>query len=295
MRANWISHGVSAGGTGALTLTRDGSYPMLTDVFGTSGTLIVEYEADDGSKFESGIGSLALSTNVLTRSTVRETFDSAGPTYNAANPTALSLAGSAKVRVTPLANSFVPTVHAANSTDCDNGVFAAGNMVDGAFTTFTFATSTIYYVPFLWNRTFPIGKAGVYVNTTQAAQTCRAALYRLGTDGRPDQLVADFDTFSTASNVMVTKSAASFASPTSAFYLPAGWYMAAFAASAAAGLAGATVMIPGPLGNKFDRNGRYISRGSFSYGAFNASASSNGSGSYTLVANAVAPALYLGP
>lgn len=98
----WISKTTSTtGGTGALTLTAATGFPSWSGYFGATGTRVVRYQIQEGAwdgsgKYETGIGILALSTGVLTRS--RPTITWTGTVLDNTTPAALSF-GTTNVEV----------------------------------------------------------------------------------------------------------------------------------------------------------------------------------------------------
>lgn len=291
---NWVEH-TTTGGSGNLTLAAITGRPSFQSVWGSSGTRAVFYEVDDAAngQFESGVGSINLSTLVLTRTNLKNTFT--GTTWNDKPSTALTFASTAIVRCAPLVQSLVPAVPAqTGSTYGANQFFKPDNLIGDAASR-TLTTSTIFYTPILWLHSFPIANARAYIEATPTAGNLRCGLYSWGTDGGPDQLIADFGSFTTASTGAVDKAAATWASPTSSFALQPGWYWMAVAIDVGTVGVASWATVVSSQGAAFDRAIRFISRGTFTFGALASAASSNGSGSYTATSNVNAPAFWMGP
>jgi hypothetical protein len=233
MRGNWISHSAT-GGSGALTLSRDGNYPAFSDVFGASGTRVVEYEIDDGvSNYEAGIGVVTLGTPGSTLSLAR-TYPTAtwnGTSYVATGVAALTFSGTVKVRCSPLAQDVGPTLYMLCDTLGDL-IPSAGNDVWGGYAngSYTHATGRLLLQPFTWRGGRSIKKASVYCSTAASGALLQVGIYEL-TDHttatlRLDLTNAGANAFSGSTTGLKTNASAGGAFPETA--LPPGAYLQGF-------------------------------------------------------------------
>lgn len=217
MRASGIRHTTTTGGTGTLTLTRETGFLSWVDIFGSSGTRFVEYCVEEAAsnKREWGIGNIALSTGVLTRTQIVAT--QSGTTYDATTPGAISF-GTTGVTVScrplgelsPLRMPFFPT--ASPSEDLGYCVNGLGNTA----LNHSITNARAYYIIGYWPGGY-FSQVGFYVTSGATGGACKWAIYEIGSDGLPGQRI-----YNTGSNIAMTSSGAKV--ETGTFFLPAGVY-----------------------------------------------------------------------
>jgi len=246
------------GGSGTLTLTSVTGYPQITDVFGASGTLNVNYtiaEYTDStlvtlSKYESGFGSIVLSTNVLTRSIPRVSWSSGG-SYDATAPAAVSFGNTAaNVRVM-LTSGHVNTRSVfsrphdgSTGASLDGwGLFDDKQQWDTNAATITLADGTKYWWPVDYINPRQITQVAVRVTTGQPAKTGRLGIYDQDTStGLAGNLISEF----TSGGQISLASNNTFASVTpTALWVPPGNYWLCFQSDATS----ATIVTIRPYGN----------------------------------------------
>jgi hypothetical protein len=244
MRGNWISH-TATGGSGALTLSRNGNFPAFSDVFGTTGSRVVEYEIDDSvTNYEAGIGVVTLGTPGSTLSLARTypTTTWNGTTYVATAVTALTFSGTVTVRCSPLAADVGLNLPMLCDTLGDL-IPSAGNDAWGGYANSSFAMviGRLYLQPFTWRGGRSIKKASVYCSTASAGAVLQVGIYEL-TDHttatlRLDLTNAGANAFGGGGGGLKTNTSAGGAFPETA--LPPGAYLQGFyQATAAAAWAG---------------------------------------------------------
>ena len=221
MRANGIKHETISTGTGTLTLTSVSGWPSYDDVFGTSGTRFVDYTILDSSgvPIEGGVGSIALSTMVLTRTYPAWTWN--GTTYDATDPSALSLASGTKTVICSAWTGlglvpFVPSTLGDNKGHGVSGVHAG---LGG----FSLTNQRKFSVPVKIEMLRPITYATMRVTTgyTGGTSSLNVGLYEIGSNGLPGVRLADFGNLgSLTANTTVTSAA--LGTP---IWLPPGFYM----------------------------------------------------------------------
>ena len=300
MRGNWIQMSATSASanTNPTTLTAVTNYPTFADVLGTSGTIMVEYDLDDGAGHkELGQGVLDLSTLSLTRAPLA-TYDSgATPKYVDVAPSALtSFSATVTVKCALAAENFSSTPSlflvggsAPGIPGVGNGFFAS-NAASGL--TFTLAANTCYVVPFKWRMRLPIKRASMQVHTAGTSPCpIRMAIYI----PQPNQMTADLLVEFTATTQFdgAIASAQSLTAPTnfSAVNVPAQDFFVAIGCSGANGcVAGAEANtwlqeIGGMLG--FQSNQLYSANGMFrisgSFGTFPSQLTSANTASLTYV------------
>jgi hypothetical protein len=192
MRANALKHETSTTGTGALTLTSVSGWPSYDDVFGVTGTRMVDYVVQDSANIpiEGGVGELALSTMVLTRVRVQWTWD--GTTYDATAPSAVSLAsGTKQVICTPTAE--IGGVYSIPASPSDGlGIATQVVTLTGAAMTLVHERSAFFWAPIRKTgqiSTVSLRIAGGY---TGGASSIKVGLYDLDETAKPFNLLADF-------------------------------------------------------------------------------------------------------
>ena len=217
------------GGSSTLTLTSVTGYPQPTSVFGTSGTRIVYYEIAEYTdstfatlnQYERGIGSLVLSTNVLTRSRPDAAWTSS--TYTSTGATALTITNTAaNVQILLTASTVTqrPALPAMQSAVLGSGwaMMNTRQQADSNSATYGVSSGNNYYIPIEFSYGKPITAVAIEV-TTAAAGSARLALYDWGTDGLPQNLITEF----TASTQFNTGSTGVM-SVTGNWFIPPGWY-----------------------------------------------------------------------
>jgi hypothetical protein len=208
VRANWIDNTSSTGGTGALTLSGVTGSPGYTDAFGTSGTRTVEYQALEYTdstraelvRAESGVGSIALSTGVLTRSLVTATWVASGASYLpkpgvATAPSALSFgttAANIRIILAPVADGALPYGHNTGNSEGVLPFFFTGTAGPGT-NNLTHQEIRYWYYPWLHNRR-PISVVTIRMGATYTggSSSYNLGIYAVGTDGFPAEQLADF-------------------------------------------------------------------------------------------------------
>jgi hypothetical protein len=194
MRANGLKHETVTTGTGALTLTAVSGWPTYANAFGNTGTRMVDYVVQDsaGLPLEGGVGELALSTLVLTRSLVQWTWN--GATYDNTAPTALSLASGTK-RVICGPTVETGCVYASITTPGDN----LGVMIGNSTTSVIVGEHNMINQRclFFWapiRRGGQISKVSLRIvdGYTGGSSSIKVGLYDIDEVGKPFNLLADF-------------------------------------------------------------------------------------------------------
>lgn len=234
------------GGSGTITLAAANGFPQPTSAFGTSGTELVEYQIAEYtdstfatlSKMEAGVGSLVLSTNVLTRTSVTKSWTSGG-SYNLANPTALSFGNTAANVIITFGGGSATQKGALQSTfnpaAFGSDVWQPFNTrvtYDSTMSTFTMSTGARLYIPIEYIYAKPITQVAVDLATAVAASTCRMGIYDLDqSTGAPLNLLTEF----TSATQINTGTGTGFKSITmgTPFWMPPGFYWLCIQASAA--------------------------------------------------------------
>jgi hypothetical protein len=223
------------GGNGAVTMsqvTTPVNSPTFTQVFGASARL-VDYTIIDSvaGKWEKGYGAVA--ANVLTRSTIHETYD--GTTWNNTSATALAFgaspnAGNVVIRLAPTADAFMPVPPAINRTIGSDGFLgyqlSAHTTAFGGQSSNPLSASVEYYAPFLL---LVRGKVdGVCISITSAGtlgNSVKLGLYEVGTDGLPGPPITLFNAIPVASTGLITDTtAATWSVNAGPLRLTPGWY-----------------------------------------------------------------------
>jgi hypothetical protein len=224
MLANWVEGTSTTGGTGALTVSSVSGSPTFTSVWGSSGTRFVHYsivEFTDTTfatvaKAENGVGSVALSTNALTRTRVFESWD--GSAHGTSAVSFGTSSGLVRVRISATAQTWpnLPQFYLAASPSEDLG------MPSAAMTVTANAAVTAgreYYSPFLWLGGV-ITQAGLSVSTAVSSTSAKAGIYEVGSDGKPGQKLLDL----TSGGAITTATTGAKVVSVSATLLPPGWY-----------------------------------------------------------------------
>lgn len=223
------------GGSSTITLASVTGFPQFTSAFGTSGTLFVDYQIAEYTdatfstlkNYEAGIGSLVLSTNVLTRTLPNVTYN--GTTYNMVNPTALTFGNTAA--------NFIITFGGASDTQKRGlsstfNVTSAGSDIwqpfntrvtyDSNNSTFTLTNGNLLFIPVEYIYTKPITQVAVDVTTLAASSNLRMGIYDTDTaTGGPVNLITEFTSGGAIATTATGFRAVTMASP---FWTPPGFY-----------------------------------------------------------------------
>lgn len=228
-------------GDGDVTCAQITNMPTFTIVFGSAAT-IVRYVIEDtvNKKFETGIGSV--SSNVLTRTAPRITWD--GTTLDDTSPSALQFgssptSGNIKIRLSAtVANvGFVglpgrqTTISGdANWRDYD---FSATVRYTGSTNNLVLTADREYYQ--LWRQTYQGRLNGMQLNivATPGTSAMKVALYSIGSNGLPSQKLLDFNSLTTTTTGIKTDTATGTWSPAGEFLMSPGWYALGFITNAA--------------------------------------------------------------
>jgi hypothetical protein len=191
------------GGTSTLTVAGVTGYPQPSDVLGSSGTRLVDYEAAEYtdstfstlSKYEAGEGSLNLATGVLTRSVIHTTWVS-GTGYNWSNPSAVNFGNTAaniRVRLGASLRSLRPAQPSIQNSFGDTKwqPINTRTQADTNAGTLVLTSGTEYLIPIEYAFGRPITSIGLEV-TTAAAGNARLALFEWDTDGLGGNLITEF-------------------------------------------------------------------------------------------------------
>lgn len=236
MRKNFVKMVASAApGTGAVSCTSVSGFPTFDTAFSaSSNTRMVEYTIEDSIAVQMEWGMGSYTNGVLTRSKVKGTFT--GGTLLEIAPTAINFAGTAAnitVRISPLADSFLPGFSASNisSTPASNVYNSAGllsaHTIQRGSVGFKIPTANVeYYFPFLWQGQGDVTQFAIYLSTAQTGAAGKFALYDVGSDGLPGNFIVSFGTLtlSSGSGTIITQAAANWGGFTTGLPLPCGWY-----------------------------------------------------------------------
>ena len=223
------------GGSGTITLASVTGYPQPTDWMGTSGTRIVYYEISEYtdstlvtlSKYERGIGSLVLSTNVLTRTPVL-TWTSGG-SYVTSGATKLTFGNTAaNVRIMlgasaatqspghltlaasapgPSVNTYLPI----DTRQTFDSTVAGKTLVNGER----------WYWPVEFIGGTPITTVAIQCSTLGASGAARLGVYDWDTDGLPGNLIREF---TAAAQFDLTTTGQKTITPAAPIWIPPGLY-----------------------------------------------------------------------
>lgn len=217
MHANWVKQGVSAGGTGNLTLSAAASgFIAFSDAFAVGA--LFWYDITDGNDREIGIGKLSDSTT-LVRVAVRETLVSG--TLDRTAPTAISVTTSASVAVAATAEGILGAHPGAFFSSSGFGGMCSMGQVDESAGTQQIAANYLHMFPFWWAATIEVSQASVWCSTTAAGSVMRLGIYSVHSNGGPGLLLKEF---TDAATINVATSGAKTATPTSKLWLPSGFY-----------------------------------------------------------------------
>lgn len=248
MRANGIKHETTTTGTGTLTLTSVSGWPSYDDVFGTSGTRFVDYTILDsaGVPIEGGVGNIALSTMVLTRTYPAWTWN--GTTYDATDPSALSLASGTKTVICSAWTGLglAPFIPATVGDNKGHGVLSSHTI-----TSFSLTHQRKVSFPVYIQVLRPISYVTMRINSgyTGGTSSLGVALYEIGSDGFPGVRLANFGNLGSLTGSTVVTSSA-LGTP---IWVPEGHYIVDILPQFSGGsgtpnLAGMLPIAPYPLG-----------------------------------------------
>lgn len=234
MRGNWVTMSTTAAAANAnpTTITAVTNFPTFADLFGSTGSRMVEYELDNGAgKFESGIGTLNLATLSLSRDYPSATYDSgATPKYVSTTVVPLtSFSGTVNVICSPLATS---------SASAENfhiaGTYGLGNGYCRTQADVTYSTGLQgwrNYQTFLWNGSRPIKSLTINVNAAGTAGTLRVGIMEI-TGPNSYNLIQEF---TTTTQFSLTATGTQTISNFPPLYLPPGPYIIQFLPVSGAG------------------------------------------------------------
>lgn len=244
MRGNWIeaTHN-GTGGSSTLTLADVTGSPNYDDVFGASGTILVDYIINEYTtsdrnvltQSEQGIGSLVLSTGVFTRVKVETTWT--GSTYDAINPARLTIGSTAanvRIMCGPAVNSAPqcpPFVSRALGDDV--GIPAANHM--GSSATIALAADTAYYWPYLWAGRGDIDQASIRVSTVSiGAAQAKWAVFQFDSDALPGKRLYSFQNAGVDTFDLRMGGVSGWSTRSVSMHLDPGWYWMGIILEAAA-------------------------------------------------------------
>lgn len=238
-RADLIRMTSSTGGTGALTLSAQTGWPTFANAFGSSGAVLVDYsiiEFTDSTKTtparaETGVGSVALSTGVLTRSKILTTWDGTNyrPQAGTATAPAAQNFGTTAANIDVMCSQtshggplLMPFVSGAISGVSD-GIGVPPMTAMPASGTVSITAGTTYYWPALIMTPGPFSQAAVRVSTASSGGTPTLSLAIYDQDpstGLPGRKLIDFGSLGATNNVATIQNTA-ISTPVD---LAPGWY-----------------------------------------------------------------------
>lgn len=234
-------------GDGAVTLSQITSKPRFSTVLGTQNTT-VRYVIEDtvNFKFETGIGHV--SSNVLTRTQVRVTWD--GTTYTDNGATALQFgasptSGNIKIRMSPTAETIFPELPAIQTVVSSGGSWDIYRLSDHYYSTSNSGTGAALTADREYYSCYRLSGGGVlsgaqFEVTATAAASLKWALYSCASTGLPGAKIVDFVTTSTSSTGIKTDTATASWTPAGKVRLVPGWYYIGHISAGTASLRGVT-------------------------------------------------------
>lgn len=255
------------GGSGTLTLASVTGWPQPSSVFGTSGTRIVYYEICEYTdttfatlaNYERGVGSLVLSTGVLTRNPAA-TWNAT--TYTSTGATALTIGNTAaNVQILLSANTVTqaPALPIAQSTiGGASGLtpFNTRQTADSSAGALTLSSNTNYYMPVEFRFGKPLTSVAIEVTTLASATSARLAIYDWGTDGLPQNPIVEF-----TSSTQFDCTSTGVKSVTGNWFIPPGWYFLMLQSNGAPAIRTYTVHGNTGLGENGNRDLIYYTKG----------------------------------
>lgn len=223
------------GGASTLTLAGISGYPQITDVLGSSGTAfgwytIAEYTDNTKatlSKFERGIGSIALSSGVLTRSRVDVTWTSGG-SYVRGGATALTF-GNTAANIDILFGDSAGSVTAhmpgvfdfAGATDIWQPINSL-QIYSSGLGSWTIVNGDRVWIPTFWRHNKPISQVSVSCSTAAAASAIRVGIYDWDpVHGGPGNLLSELTSGSQIATTATGYRSITLGTP---FRMVPGWY-----------------------------------------------------------------------
>lgn len=216
-------------GDGAVTLTGKAPYMLPSKSFGSTAqrrcTYVIEDITDASGKFERGEGSV--SSDVLTRSVVKQTWNGTTNTETGASITPLQFgstptSGNVRVRIALLADSAWPCFPSTNHTIGTGwqGRGLISQNYTGVATTAgqSLAVSTEYYFPYLWVAQSDLIQVGIETVASAASTGIKIAIYDM-INGLPGNHIASMAAIATTSNAFLSTTASPLP-----IKLPVGWY-----------------------------------------------------------------------
>ena len=196
MLSNFTEETISAGGTGALTLSGaiDSAHITINNGVGVDHPFI--YVARDGDNREIGQGHLSSATN-LVRDIILETIVSGS--HDRSSPSAVNLSTSATVGVSPTSYGVMPSFNQYHDSAIGGAMGASANLFATGVSDLSLAVSanTMYITPcFLSFQKF-VTSVDIHVKTAVAAGELHIAAYTRGSDGRVGERFANFTSAST--------------------------------------------------------------------------------------------------
>lgn len=248
MFADWIkcTHN-GTGGSSTLTLVAQTGFPGPSDIWGAAGSVMVYYTIDeytDSTKAalkqaETGLGSLNLSTGVLTRSVPWRTWVS-GSGFVASSASAISFGATAAnidILLTANASMLAPPVPAINAISDGWLPIDATAQVDTGFVHgYDPIAGTRYYAPIRLGYGKPITSIGVYTTSANPVGGIRIGLYDWGSNGLANHLLYEFLDSSGAPLQLAAASGYQSFTPANVPFVPPGWYWLCVQPQAAATL-----------------------------------------------------------
>jgi len=202
MLANFTKETVSAGGTGALTLSGAATgFQSFNSAIGTN--IRFPYIIRDGNAWETGKGYISTSTNF-----VRDSF------YSSSTGSALNVTTSAEVYIGDTAHEMSESCQLLSGAEVISGHVSEPNSGISA----DIDANEIHYFPFYLNFSDTFDAISFYVSAAGAGNL-RLALYDVK-DGQPDRMIAVHDTSLSISTT--GKKTATFDG--GSIFLSRGWY-----------------------------------------------------------------------
>ena len=281
MFADWVqaTHN-GTGGTGTLTLAAVSGSPQPSDVWGTTATKIVYYSIDEYTdntfatlkQGESGMGSLNLSTGVLTRSVVWRTWVSgAGYVVNGASAINVgATAANVRILLSATANLMRPAQPAINALAGLSGwlPFNTRQTWDSGNGNTALSAGNRHYCPIEFVYGKPITAVALNVGTIASASSTRLGIYDWDTDGLPGNLITEF----TATAQINTGGSTGYNSVSvTPPFIPPGWYWLCIQSSGAPSIANLTLQGNPGAGDSGSRDLMYYYKGA-TYGPLPATA-----------------------
>lgn len=221
MITNWVKETTTTTGTGTLTLAAITGFPRFSEAFATNDLVCYAILTSDTPPrpLEWGIGTMGAS-NTLARTSVLGTY--ASNVLNTNNPTAVSLtSGTYNVICAEAMGGSVPGLPTVDTANGSLGAFVPFPWVAGASALVTVA-DRMYIANFRISSHRRVTAFKMRVSSPVSGQ-CRMGLYRVGSNGKPAELIAQSADISTGASGVITWT---LSTPK---IFPAGWYYFAFA------------------------------------------------------------------